>query len=126
VLGLACDRFGLSEAEFLDFLEPLDRKIDEFAAVLQLDPGALANYPTIVANATVELLQLTAENSADEAKDRAEKKQAEEEVLRWRRIAHRLRREATRDRPTGAYNRAYFDEALLREFRRARRRWGCC
>jgi diguanylate cyclase (GGDEF)-like protein len=122
VLGLACDRFGLSESAFLEFLEPLNRKIDEFGAVLQLDAGALAHYPTIVANATVELLQLTLENSPEAAKARAEKQQAEEEVLRWRRIAHRLRREATRDRLTGAYNRAYFDEAMLREFRRARRR----
>ena len=117
VLALACDGFGLSESAFVEFLEPLNRKIDEFAAVLHLDPGSLANYPSVVANATVELLQLNPEG------------RAEEEVLRWRRIAHRLRREATRDRLTGAFNRVYFDEALPRSTGGrggVARRWGCC
>ncbi len=122
VLSLACDGFGLGEADFIDFLEPLNRKIDEFAAVLRLDAGALANYPTVVANAVVELLQLTMEGRAEAEQAREEKRRAEEEVLRWRRIAPRLRRDATRDRLTGAFNRAHFDEALIREFRRAKKR----
>jgi diguanylate cyclase (GGDEF)-like protein len=122
VLALACDHFGLSEGRFLEFLEPLNRKIDEFAAILQLDVGTLAHYPTVVANATVELIQLSLETNAEAVKLREEKKQAEGELLRWRRIAHSLRREATRDRLTGAFNRAYFDEALERQFREARRR----
>jgi diguanylate cyclase (GGDEF)-like protein len=122
VLTLACDRFGLSEAKFLEFLEPLNRKIDEFSAILQLDVGSLAHYPTVVANATVELIQLTLESNAEAPKLREEKKQADRELLRWRRIAHSLRREATRDRLTGAFNRAHFDEALEQQFREARRR----
>jgi diguanylate cyclase (GGDEF)-like protein len=122
VLSLACDGFGLSEAKFLQFLEPLNRKIDEFVAILQLEVGSLANYPTIVANATVELLQLSLEGDAEAARLREEKKQADQEVLRWRRIAHSLRREATRDRLTGAFNRAAFDEALERLLREARKR----
>ncbi len=122
VLTLACDGFGLSESAFVEFLEPLNRQIDEFAAILRLDPGNLANYPTIVANATVDLLQLTEERNAEAERLGEAKKQADEEELRWRRIAHRLRCDATRDRLTGAFNRAYFDESLLREYRRARRR----
>jgi diguanylate cyclase (GGDEF)-like protein len=122
VLQLACDGFGMSESAFLEFLQPLNRKIDEFAAILQLDVGTVANYPTVVANATVELLQLTLESHAEAARLREEKQHTEQEVLRWRRIARQLRREATRDRLTGAFNRACFDEALEREFRRARRR----
>ncbi|HEX5271728.1 MAG TPA: GGDEF domain-containing protein, partial [Gemmataceae bacterium] len=117
VLGLACDGFGLSEADFLDFMEPLNRKIDEFGAVMRLDAGALAHYPTVVANATVELLQLPLDRATDAARA-----PSDDELLRWRRIAHRLRRDATRDRLTGAFNRAYFDEALAREHSRARRR----
>jgi diguanylate cyclase (GGDEF)-like protein len=113
VLRLACDDFGLSEAKFLDFLQPLNRKIDEFAAILQLDVGSLASYPTVVANATVELIQQRCDVDASAA---------DPELLRWRRIAHGLRREATRDRLTGAFNRAHFDEALLHEYRQARRR----
>ncbi len=116
VLELACDRFGLSEAQFLEFLEPLNRKIDEFAAILQLDIGGLGNYPTLVANATVELIQQTLEGDAEEARE------SDRELLRWRRIALRLRREATRDRLTGAFNRSYFEEALAHELRQARRR----
>src|SRR5207248_3326533 len=73
VLTLACDGLGLSEGQFLEFLEPLDRKLDEFAAILQLDVGTLASYPTLVANATVELIQLTLENNAEPA--RAPKRQ---------------------------------------------------
>jgi diguanylate cyclase (GGDEF)-like protein len=122
VLALACDRFGLSEQHFLEVLEPLNRKIDDLAALLHLDASGLANYPTIVANATVELIQLSDERDARAAESGAEKKPAGAELQRWRRVAHSLRREATRDRLTGAFNRPYFDEALLREFRRARRR----
>lgn len=122
VLSVACDGFGMTEGRFLQFLEPLNRKIDEFAALLHLDVGSLANYPTVVANAAVELIQLTMENAAEAVRAREEKKQSDQQLLRWRRIAHSLRREATRDRLTGAFNRAYFDEALVREFRRARRR----
>jgi diguanylate cyclase (GGDEF)-like protein len=121
VLTLACEGFGLSEGQFLEFLEPLDRKIDEFAAILQLDVGALGSYPTLVANATVELIQRTQEEPA-EAERARERNAADGELLRWQRIAQRLRREATRDRLTGAHNRSYFDEALLNEFRRAGRR----
>jgi diguanylate cyclase (GGDEF)-like protein len=122
VLELTCGQFRLSEQRFLEFLEPLNRKIEEFAAVLQLDVGSLPSYPTVVANATVELIRLTTESSAEAAHTRAEKQATEEELLRGRRIAHRLRREATRDRPTGAFNRSFFEEALAGEFRRARRR----
>jgi diguanylate cyclase (GGDEF)-like protein len=122
VVTLACDQLRMSEERFLEFLEPLDRKIDEFVAILQMDVGALASYPTVVANAAVELVQLTLEAGAEAAEARAARLEADRELLRWRRLAHRLRREATRDRLTGAYNRPYLDEALAREFRRARRR----
>ncbi|HKI38644.1 MAG TPA: HDOD domain-containing protein [Gemmataceae bacterium] len=122
VLTLACDRFGLSEGSFLEFLEPLDRKIGEFSALLQLDVGALGNYSTIVANATVELIQLTLERDGEATRLRQEKTQADQELLRWQRLAHRLRREATRERLTGLFNRSSFDESLRCEFRRGRRR----
>ena len=122
VLTLACDNFAPSEASLLDVLTTLDRKIEEFSAILQLDVGSVASLPTIVANAAVELIQLTLASNAETARLRQEKMQADREVLRLQRIAHRLRREATRDRLTGLFNRAYFDEALVRMFRQARRR----
>ncbi len=122
VLELTCDQFRMSEESFLEFLEPLNHKIDEFVAILQMDVGTMASFSTIVANATVELIQLTLEGRAEEQRANEEKRQVDRELLRWRRLAHRLRREATRDRLTGAYNRSYFEEALPAEFRWARRR----
>jgi len=122
VLQLACDQFRLSEGAFLNVIRPLNRKIDEFTGILQLDLGSVAHYPTLVANASVELVRLTLESRAEAAKVGEEKRRTDPEVLRWGRIAHHLRRAATRDRLTGAFNRAYLDEALQQEYRRARRR----
>ena len=69
ILELTCEQFRLSEQRFLEFLEPLTRKIEDFASLLDLDIGLVPNYTTLVANATVELIQLTLENAAATMKE---------------------------------------------------------
>lgn len=118
ILGQVCDQLALTEAQFLDVLDPLNRKIDEFVSILQLEVGVLASFPMLVANATVELIQRAQEGQLGDE----EPPPGESELKLWKRIAHRLRKDATRDRLTGAYNRSYFGEILPHEYRRARRR----
>ena len=119
--GLACDQFGLSEGGFLGVLGSLHRKIDAFTSILQMDLGRVAHYPSLVANASVELVRLSVEprsvlnhpgspqpgSPQAPARDSLAARWAaapvaaspnqppDYEVLRWRRIVHQLRREAS-------------------------------
>jgi len=81
---------------FVDILEPVTRKTEEFAALLEVDVGKCAPYTSLLANATEELVRLTIEANVQEVKAREEKNQMEQESRRWRRIAQRLQRDVTR------------------------------
>jgi diguanylate cyclase (GGDEF)-like protein len=118
---LAAAHFRLDEAALLQFLAPLAPKMAEFAALVQVDPGPWQHYPTVLA-AAAELGKLTVAVGLEHLRLREQRDQAEQEVGYWRRTANRFHHEAVRDPLTGCYNRGFFEAALARAFRRARRR----
>jgi diguanylate cyclase (GGDEF)-like protein len=122
ILVSAREHYGMCEAELMAFLEPLAGKIEDFAALMNIDIGACEHYPLILGRAAEELVKLTVESSVDKLHILEQKRRAEQETQRWREQAHRLRHEVARDTLTGAFNRGCFEEELARAFRRARRR----
>ncbi len=123
VFELASDRFGLNEAQLLQFLEPIHHKIEDFASLANVEVGRCEQYPAILASATEELVKLALATSMDNLRVCEERNRAEAEARQWRRAALRIRDEAVRDPLTGCLNRGSFDETMAREFRRARRRY---
>ena len=122
ILVFAREHYGMSEADLTAFLEPVVRKIEEFAALMNLDIGACEDYPLIIARAAEELVKLTMETSVDQLRILEQKRQAEQETQHWRQQADRLRYESQRDPLTDAFNRGCLEEELSLRFRRARRR----
>src|SRR5262249_51350780 len=88
VAALAAQWFGMDAAQFGQFLEPLNTKVEEFATLLNVPIGPCQNYPGLVASATDQLTQLAVETSLDNLRIEQEKVQAEfgrdqaEEALR--------------------------------------------
>lgn len=122
ILEQAREYYGMSEADLSAFLEPIAKKIQEFAALMNLDIGSCAHYPSIIARAAEELIKLTLETSMDQLRTLEQKRQAEQETQHWREEAHRLHHETLRDPLTDAFNRGCLEDELVRRFRRARRR----
>ncbi len=122
ILAQAREDYGMDEAALTAFLEPLAEKIQEFAAVMDIDIGACDHYPRVLARAAEELVKLTVETSVDKLRILEQKRQAEEQTQHWREQADRLRHEVVRDSLTDAFNRGCFEEELTLAFRRARRR----
>lgn len=122
ILACAREHYGMNEAGLTDFLEPLARKIQEFAGLMDLDIGACDHYPRILARAAEELVKLTVETSVDKLRILEQKRQAEQETRHWREQADRLRHEVLRDPLTDAFNRGCFEDELTLKFHRARRR----
>lgn len=114
--------YSLDESALTGFLEPLAKKIDDFAALLDLDIGTCDYYPRIMARAAETLAQLTLETSVDQLRILEQKRKAEREAQVLRAQANRLRDEMLRDPLTGAFNRGCLEEQLRIQFRRARRR----
>lgn len=114
--------YGLDEVALTTFLEPLAKKIDDFAALLDLDIGTCEHYPRIMARAAEALAQLTLETSVDQLRILEQKQRAEKETRVLRTQTIRLRDELLRDSLTGAFNRGCLEEQLRLLFRRARRR----
>ncbi|HTU90977.1 MAG TPA: GGDEF domain-containing protein, partial [Gemmataceae bacterium] len=114
--------YGLDETALNAFLEPLAKKIEDFATLLDLDIGACDHYPRIMSRAAEALAQLTLETSVDQMRILEQKRQAEQEAQQFRAKANRLRHELLRDPLTGAFNRGCLEEQLRLQFRRAVRR----
>src|SRR5262249_20907020 len=108
VARIAAEHFGLGEAQLLQFLEPLDRKMAEFAALVQVDPGPWQHFPTVLA-AAAELGRLTVTSGFDNLRLRVQRDQAETEAVYWERTARRYPRESVRDPLTGSYNLGFFE-----------------
>lgn len=122
LLVRARNHYGMTEADLTAFLQPLARKIEEFAAVMDIEIGSCDDYTRIMTRAAEELVKLTVETSVDKLRILEQKQQAEQETRRWREQAARLHKEARRDPLTGAFNRGCFEDELEQQFRRARRR----
>ncbi len=122
ILLAAAQHFGMNEAQVMQFLEPLNRRVEEFATLIQVDIGVCENFPTLLASATEELIKLSVATSLENLRERDRRSQAEQEARQWRRAAEQVRSEAVRDPLTGCFNRGYFKEALTRAYKVARRR----
>jgi HD-like signal output (HDOD) protein len=122
ILAVAAKEFGMNEAQVMQFLEPLNRRVEEFAALIQADIGVCENFPTLLASATEELIKLSVATSLENLRERDRRSQAEQEARQWRRTAEQVRNEAVRDPLTGCYNRGFFKNALGRAYKVARRR----
>jgi diguanylate cyclase (GGDEF)-like protein len=122
VVELARERFGMNEQELGDFLEPLTPRIEALAGLLQVDIGPCDDFTVVLARGVEELMKKAVQTSRDAGRTEGERREAEQEALRWRRTALRLRREAIRDPLTDTYNRGFLEEALALEFKRAVRR----
>jgi HD-like signal output (HDOD) protein/predicted Ser/Thr protein kinase len=72
LLTLAAGRFGMDEPGLITFLEPLGKKVEEFAALLKVGIGPCVNYAGLFASATQELARLSIEASADQCRPRPE------------------------------------------------------
>ena len=121
LIQVAQARFGMDEEQFKKFLEPLQTKIEAFASILAVDIGQSENFADLLGGALEQLTQLISESNAEHLEVRAAKNQADQQIARLRKTAGRLRRETLRDPLTGAFNRSYFEESLIGEFKRARR-----
>jgi diguanylate cyclase (GGDEF)-like protein len=115
ILAFGRQHYGLDDAALTAFLEPVAKKIEDFAALVDLDIGTCEHYPRILAHAAEALAQLTMETRVDQLRILEQKRQAEQKT-------HRLREELQRDALTGAFNRGGLEEQLRLQFRRARRR----
>ncbi|HWG47517.1 MAG TPA: response regulator, partial [Gemmataceae bacterium] len=89
LLQLADERFNLNAQQLEKFLEPLHQKIEEFAAVMNVQIGAALHYPAVLARTTQQLAQIASETALEnirvhEEKDRADflLQQSEEELDR--------------------------------------------
>jgi PAS domain S-box-containing protein len=84
LLQLSSERFRLDAPQLERFLRPLQDKVSEFAAVLNVDIGETPQYPTLLTQATEQLASETAlENiRVHEQKDQADlRRQRSEEEL---------------------------------------------
>ena len=122
ILVSAREQYGLNDADLTAFLEPAAKKIEEFAELMDINVGSFENYGRIIALASEELVKLTVETSADKLRILELKRQAEQETQHWRDQVRRLRHESRRDPLTDAFNRGCFEQELIVQFRRARRR----
>ncbi len=88
LLRLAAERFNMEAPQLETFLEPLNQKIEEFAAVINVPIGATQHYPSLLASATEQLAQIASETALEnirvqEEKDRSEQlRQQTEEALK--------------------------------------------
>ncbi|WP_227254959.1 protein kinase domain-containing protein [Frigoriglobus tundricola] len=65
LLATAHDRFGMTRAALVEFLQRVAPKVESFAAVLNQDIGQCPDFAAILAAGATELVNLTVENSRD-------------------------------------------------------------
>ncbi|MER3415318.1 MAG: hypothetical protein C4297_03770 [Gemmataceae bacterium] len=114
VRDLAANHFGMTPAQLAEFLKPIDGKAKELAQFMTVDIDN-ERLTHVVGRAVEQLSQLALVNAEDTLRTR-------EEAHRWKQTAQRFQRAAMRDPLTGLFNRAFLEEALATEFKRARRR----
>ncbi len=121
IVKAAGEHFGMNEQELGDFLEPLAGRVHSLAGLLTVEIRRCEEFPALLARSIDALVRRTESVCRDGIADEEEVNEAEQDVVRWRRSALRLRREALRDPATDIYTRGFFEETLALEFRRAAR-----
>lgn len=88
LLKLAAERFDMDAKQLETFLEPINQKIEEFAALINVKIGTTQHYPTLVANAAEQLARIASETTLENIRVHEEKQltdqrlQQSEEALR--------------------------------------------
>ncbi|HTU92636.1 MAG TPA: HDOD domain-containing protein, partial [Gemmataceae bacterium] len=80
LLKLAAERFNMDARQLETFLEPLNQKIEEFAALINVKIGATQHYPTLLANAAEQLARLASETTLENIRVHEEKQQADQRL----------------------------------------------
>ena len=77
LLQFAAERFHLDGSGLEQFLEPLHQRIEEFAALLQVDIGPTHQHPMLLARTTEELARLASETALENIRVHQEKDQSD-------------------------------------------------
>ena len=111
---LARERFRMEADEVLEFLRPLDQKVADFAALLQVDMGEARDFIGALTRAAEELIHLSLTASLDNQRALELSHRAESEAQRWR-------QEAIFDPLTKVFNRRFLGHKLQEYFEPAKR-----
>jgi diguanylate cyclase (GGDEF)-like protein len=102
---LAQNHYKMTEQELHDFLLPLSNKINDFAALLQIDIGEASDYEDVLDRANDELINLTVAANLDNQRANESTRRAESEARHWR-------EEAAYDPLTKVFNRRFLESKL--------------
>ena len=103
------------------FLSSLTDKVAEAAEVLDIEIGPQQDYASILAEANAELGRLSMEATKESTQARVREMQLETRNQDLEQEHQRLRDQAVRDGLTGIFNRGFFDQVLIKEYRRCMR-----
>ncbi len=89
IVALAHERFGLDHEQLLTFLESLNQRIDEFAALIEVDLGSCDSFSELFVKATENLTKFAIAASLDNVRVLEEKAQMEQGLQLARDALHK-------------------------------------
>ena len=113
--------FSMSAEAMDELLLELKAKVTEAADALDMEIEPPQDYGSILAEANAELARLSVLATRQTSLSRAREVRLQERNQDLERERRRLHDQAVRDRMTGVFNRAFFDELLAKEYRRGMR-----
>ncbi len=111
LLDVAKTRFNMDEKSLHEFLIPLSKKTNDFAALLQVDLGEQTDFLAVLARASEELVHLTLSANIDSQRAVEMTRRAESEARRWK-------YEAVFDPLTKVFNRRFLETRMQELFER--------
>jgi diguanylate cyclase (GGDEF)-like protein len=115
------ERFSLTQADLEALIEPAIEKTRVFCQTMEIEIADV-DAKALLRVASQSLTQLAVESSVEWSRTSQLAATMQQEAIRWRRTAYRLKKQAVRDPLTGLYNRGFFEESLVTEFKKAERR----
>jgi signal transduction histidine kinase/HD-like signal output (HDOD) protein len=93
LLHFASERFHLDGPALEKFLEPLQKRVEEFASLLHVDIGPTNQHPVLLAGATEQLARLASETALENIRVHQEKDQSDDLRRRGEEELERLSRQ---------------------------------
>jgi PAS domain S-box-containing protein len=93
LLQFASERFHLDAPALERFLEPLHKRVEEFASLLHVDIGPTNQHPLLLAGATEQLARLASETALENIRVHQEKDQSDDLRRRGEEELERLSRQ---------------------------------
>ena len=93
LLQFASERFHLNAPALEKFLEPLHKRVEEFASLLHVDIGPTNQHPLLLAGATEQLARLASETALENIRVHQEKDQSDDLRRRGEEELERLSRQ---------------------------------